>query len=189
MQNLNSDHMTSTIKKLHLGCGKVYIPSFVHIDLMDYDHIDFKHSIDKLPMFEDNSVDLIYACHVLEHFKRNEIDDVLKEWFRVLKPGGTLRISVPGFEEIIAIYAKYKDLNLVLGPLMGGQTYIYNFHYMAFDFSNLSKSLREVGFKKTERYDWRTTEHADTDDYSQAYIPHMDKENGMPVSLNIEAVK
>ncbi|HAI38830.1 MAG TPA: methyltransferase, partial [Maribacter sp.] len=39
------------------------------------------------------------------------------------------------------------------------------------------------------KYDWRQTEHAKFDDHSQAYIPHMDKENGTLISLNIEAVK
>ena len=83
------------MKKLHLGCGKVYIPGFVHVDLMDFDHIDYKRSIDDLSIFENNSADLIYACHVLEHFKRDEIKKVLTEWFRVLKPDGVLRISIP----------------------------------------------------------------------------------------------
>lgn len=177
------------MKKLHVGCGKVYIPGFIHIDLMDFEHIDYKMPADDLSIFENNSIDLIYACHILEHFKRTEIKKVLKEWIRVLNPGGVLRISVPGFEEIIAIYQKYGDLKLVLGPLVGGQTYLYNFHYMAFDFKFLSELLKEVGFKEVRRYDWRKTEHAGIDDYSQAYVPHMDKEHGLPVSLNIEAVK
>lgn len=177
------------MKKLHVGCGRVYIPGFIHIDLMDFDHIDYKMPADDLSIFENNSTDLIYACHILEHFKRTEIKNVLREWFRVLKPGGVLRISVPGFEEIIAIYQKYGDLKLVLGPLVGGQTYLYNFHYMAFDFKFLSELLKEVGFAEVRRYDWRKTEHARIDDYSQAYIPHMDKEHGLPVSLNIEAIK
>ena len=177
------------MKKLHLGCGNKYIPGFIHVDLMDFDHIDYKRSVDDLGIFEDSSIDLIYACHVLEHFKRAEVDNVLTEWFRVLKPGGVLRIAVPGFEEIVAIYKKYKDLNLVLGPLVGGQTYEYNFHYMVFDFKTLSEKLKKVGFGEVRRYDWRKTEHAEIDDFSQAYIPHMDKENGMPVSLNIEAIK
>lgn len=177
------------MKKLHLGCGKVYIPGFIHVDLMDFDHIDHKIPANDLSVFEDNSIDLIYACHILEHFKRNEVGNVLREWFRVLKPEGILRISVPGFEEIIAIYQRYRDLKLVLGPLVGGQTYLYNFHYMAFDFKLLSELLKEAGFSTMRRYDWRKTEHAGIDDYSQAYIPHMDKENGMPVSLNVEAIK
>jgi predicted SAM-dependent methyltransferase len=177
------------MKKLHLGCGKVYIPGFIHVDLMDFDHIDYKIPADKLDVFEDGSVDFIYACHILEHFKRKEVEDVLKEWFRVLKPGGVLRLSVPGFEEIVAIYQRYGDLKLVLGPLVGGQTYLYNFHYMVFDFNLLSELLKKAGFKNVYRYDWKKTEHADIDDFSQAYIPHMDKEHGMPVSLNVEAIK
>lgn len=177
------------MKKLHLGCGNVFIPGFIHVDLMDFSHIDYKQSIDDLSNFEDNSVDLIYACHVLEHFKRNEIEKVLKEWHRVLKPGGVLRLSVPGFEEIVSIYSKHKDIKLITGPVVGGQTYLYNFHYMIFDFPFLKNILSSIGFLDVHRYDWRKTEHANIDDYSQAYIPHMDKENGMPVSLNIEAVK
>ena len=82
--------------KLHLGCGKRYIPGFVHIDLVDYEHIDYHNSIDDLSLFEDNSVDLIYTCHVLEHFHRNRIPTVLNEWYRVLKINGTLRISEIG---------------------------------------------------------------------------------------------
>lgn len=175
--------------KLHLGCGKKYIPGFIHIDLVDFEHIDYKRSIDDLSIFENNSVDLIYACHVLEHFNRNNIERVLREWHRVLKPGGIARISVPGFEEIIAVYKKYKDFKLVLGPLMGGQTYLYNFHNMLFDFKYLSELLKKNGFKSVKKYDWRKTEHANIDDYSQAYIPHMDRENGLPISLNVEAIK
>lgn len=168
---------------------KVFIPGFIHVDVMDFPHIDHKRSADDLAIFEAGSVDLIYACHILEHFKRNEIDRVLAEWFRVLKPGGVLRVSVPGFEEMVAIYQKFNDFNLILGPLVGGQTYLYNFHYMAFDFASLAKRLKDIGFKEVRRYDWRETEHAAIDDYSQAYIPHMDKEHGLPVSLNVEAIK
>ena len=41
--------------KLHLGRGKRYIPGFVHIDLDDYPHIDYRSEISDLSMFEDNS--------------------------------------------------------------------------------------------------------------------------------------
>lgn len=36
------------------------------------------------------SIALIYASHLLEHFGRYQYKDVLKEWFRVLQPGGVL---------------------------------------------------------------------------------------------------
>ena len=36
---------------------------------------------------------------------------------------------------------------------------------------------------------WEETEHAQFDDHSQAYLPHMDKENGTLMSLNVECIK
>ena len=81
--------------KLHLGCGKRFIPGFIHIDAVDYPHVDHVSSIDHLSFIQDGTVDLIYNCHVLEHFKRREVDRVLQEWRRVLKPGGVLLVAVP----------------------------------------------------------------------------------------------
>jgi len=175
--------------KLHLGCGKIFIKGFTHIDLMNYDHIDYLTSIDDLSMFKDNSIELIYNCHVLEHFHRNKLKKVLKEWYRVLDKNGVLRVSVPDFEACCELYMEKKDLSLVIGPLMGRQDYLYNIHYNLFDFTALKKVLLDVGFKKVYKYEWSETEHADVDDYSQAYYPHMDKVNGKLMSLNVEAVK
>jgi len=182
--------MTKTYEKfLHIGCGERYIPGFIHIDVRKLPHVDYVTSADKLDMFEDNSVDLIYNCHVLEHFKRNDVEKVLKEWYRVLKPGGILRTAVPDFQKLVEVYLNYEDLDLIIGPLYGRQDYSENFHYTVFDFSTLEALLRRVGFGKVYRYDWRKTIHKDYDDYSQAYIPHMDKGKGILISLNVEAVK
>lgn len=175
--------------KLHLGCGKRHIPGFIHIDAIDYSHVDHVTTIDNLSFIGDNSVDLIYNCHVLEHFKRREVIKVLSEWLRVLKPGGILRIAVPDFASLCTVYQQYGKLELVIGPIFGRQDYLYNIHYNVYDFSALTKTLEEVGFKNVRRYEWRETEHADIDDYSQAYIPHMDKENGILISLNVECIK
>lgn len=181
--------------KLHLGCGKRYIPGFVHIDLSDYPHIDFKQGVDNLGIFRDNTVTLVYASHVLEYFDRVEVKKVLAEWRRVLKRGGILRIAVPDFEALVEVYLKYRDLNLIHGPLYGkieivneGQPRVM-YHKTCYDFSSLSKVLTEAGFSNVNRYDWRQTEHRDYDDYSQAYIPHMDKSTGKLISLNVEATK
>lgn len=175
--------------KLHLGCGKRFIPGFIHIDAVEYPHVDHVSTIDDLPFIQDNSVDLIYSCHVLEHFKRKRLNTVLSEWHRVLKKGGILRTSVPDFKKLCQVYQKTEDLNLVIGAVFGRQDYLYNIHYNIFDFTSLKNTLIEVGFSEIELYDWRKTEHADIDDYSQAYIPHMDKENGILISLNVECQK
>lgn len=175
--------------KLHLGCGKRFIPGFVHIDAVEYEHLDHVATIDNLSFIGSNTIDLIYTCHVLEHFRRKDVNRVLTEWLRVLKPGGTMRISVPDFSKLCEVYKKYNDINLVIGPIFGRQDYLYNIHYNVFDEKSLSALLIDCGYQDPRRYDWQDTEHADIDDYSQAYIPHMDKSNGVLISLNIQARK
>ena len=154
--------------KLHLGCGKRHLPGFVHVDAVEYPHVDYVHVVEQLPMFEDNRADLIYSCHVLEHFRRAQVGAVLREWRRVLRPGGVLRTAVPDFEKLVELYLKTRDLGLVIGPLVGRQDYLYNFHYNVFDFETLKREIEAAGFMDVRRYDWRETDHADVDDYAQA---------------------
>ena len=178
--------------KLHLGCGKRYFPGWVHIDIANYEHIDHNVSIYPLDMFEDNVADIIYASHAFEYFDDAEAEDVIKDWHRVLKYNGTLRLAVPDFESLIDVYKSTGDLQRIIGPLYGrilidDSSYLY--HKTAYDFAKLQRLLLKLGFSEVRRYDWRETDHADVDDHSQAYFPHMDKENGRLVSLNIEAQK
>ena len=78
-----------------------------------------------------------------------------------------------------------------LGPLYGkmsmGDETIY--HKTVYDAKSLKELLLSVGMRNISLYDWRDTEHSVFDDHSQAYIPHMDKDNGTLISLNVEAVK
>lgn len=181
--------------KLHLGCGKRFLPGFVHVDLDDHPHIDHRHRIDALPMFNTDSAALIYTSHCFEYFDRNEARTALEEWHRVLEPGGILRLAVPDFEALVEIYRNTGQLDLILGPLYGrveiegpdGAQVLY--HRTVYDFAGLQTLLEECGFSNVHRYDWRQTVHRDHDDHSQAYIPHMDKENGRLISLNVEAEK
>jgi len=177
--------------KLHLGCGPRHIPGFVHIDVQPAPHVDIVGPIEKLPM-DDNSVSLIYASHVLEHFSRNEYESTLHEWFRVLEPDGILRLAVPDFAACAAIYYENglaDGLSGLVGLIIGGQRNEHDYHKMIFDESFLRSILLTIGFREVRLWDWRTTEHSHIDDFSQAYIPHLDKEHGKLMSLNIEAVK
>ena len=176
---------------LHLGCWHRYIPGFIHIDLCDMDHIDYKSDIGNLEFIENETVDYIYCSHALEYKNFDECKLVLKEWFRVLKSGGICRIAVPDFEKLIKLYNSTRDIDKIIGPLYGKMDLNENkiYHRCVFDFQKLEKLLNEIGFSSIKRYDWRNTEHANIDDHSQAYYPHMDKENGLLISLNIEAHK
>jgi len=178
--------------KLHVGCGMRQIPGFTHVDIIDAPHIDHRCSVDNLCDFADGSADLIYASHVLEHFGRYELDAVLRDWYRVLKPGGVLRLAVPDFASVVALYEQegLRDgLSGLVGLVCGGQRNQYDFHKIIFDESFLGFLLGKIGFKEIRRWNWRHTEHAHIDDFSQSYIPHMDKQNGRLMSLNLEAIK
>ena len=177
------------MSKLHLGCGNKKIEGFTNIDIRPLDEVDLVDDISKLNNIDDHSVDLVYACHVLEHFGRHEYMGILKRWYEVIRNGGTLRLAVPDFEKVVEYYNKNKDISKLMGFLYGGQTYEQNYHYCTWDFKSLQKDLELVGFTNVRRYNWRETEHSDVDDFSQAYLPHMDKENGQLMSLNVECTK
>jgi len=154
-------------------------------------HVDIVGPVEKLP-FADFSTSLIYASHVLEHFGRYEYQRVLAEWFRVLKPQGLLRLAVPDFAACAAIYYEsglVDGLSGLVGLLVGGQRDNNDYHKMIFDEAFLRRELLNTGFNEVRHWDWRNTEHAGVDDYSQAYIPHMRKDDGRLMSLNLEAVK
>jgi predicted SAM-dependent methyltransferase len=173
---------------LHLGCGKLDHPKFINIDGLPLPHIHYVQPIDRLKQFNDESVDLIYACHCLEHFTRIEVDRALTEWFRVLKNGGTLRISVPDFDCILKIYqdpsAKLEDIADIL---LGGQDYKYNYHFSVFNKSFLSNLLSKIGFAEIKVWQPDSDEYTIFDDYSRFSY---DLQGSLyPVSLNLEAVK
>ena len=178
--------------KINMGCGwRNFGSDWVHIDSGNYNHLDYS-SITDLSQFENNSVSLIYASHVVEYFDRSEVIPLLGEWYRVLKKDGILRVAVPNFEVLTKLYyEKSITLSNTLGPLYGkmsmGDKTIY--HKTTYDYESLKNVLEDNNFLNIRKYDWRETEHASFDDHSQAYIPHMDKENGVLVSLNVECVK
>jgi|TARA_R110002020_G_scaffold427067_5_gene636415 predicted SAM-dependent methyltransferase len=178
--------------KINMGCGwRDFGNDWVHIDSGDYKHLD-AFSITDLSQYENNTVDLIYASHVVEYFDRTQIGPLLEEWNRVLKPGGVLRLAVPNFENIAKLYhSGGYSLDYFVGLLYGkmpmGNETIY--HKTVYDFESLSKVVESAGFKHPCEWDWRQTEHGHYDDHSQAYLPHMDKDKGTLMSLNLECIK
>jgi predicted SAM-dependent methyltransferase len=178
---------------VNIGCGYKPFEGFKNVDNLKLEGIEYPN-IDarNLHCFDDNSVDYIYACHVLEHLPRNETFKTLLEWNRVLKLGGLIRISVPDWDATVKYYNKTGDLENLLNWIYGGrETEVKNefTHKRIFNFSNLRSLLYEAGFKRIEKYTPWETFHGNIDDFSFAYRPHMDFENGIPMSLNIQAVK
>ncbi|MGL4499622.1 MAG: class I SAM-dependent methyltransferase, partial [Planktothrix sp.] len=86
-----------TAIRLHIG-GKEPHPDWKILDIEQRPEVDYVGDAADLSQFETDSIAAIYASHVLEHFHyglNNELINTLKEWHRVLKPGGKLLVSVP----------------------------------------------------------------------------------------------
>ena len=181
--------------KLNLGCGHRKMHGFINVDIREDLNPDVVADVTRIHE-QFSNVDLIYACHVLEHFplrpssfQPTSWGDVLRSWHSALKQGGTLRIAVPDIEAVCKYYLSTGNLDVLYAYFYGGQKYDFDFHYHCWSFDTLKRDLLEVGFKDIERYDWKNTEHFYIDDYSQAYLPHMDKTDGTLLSLNVEAYK
>lgn len=181
-------------KRLHIGCGKAYLPpeeGWTNVDIFSTVRADIYADMTSLP-FERGSFDLIYASHVLEHCHRNMVVATLCHWRSLLKKDGILRIAVPDFGAVCEFYLQTQDLPSVMGLLYGGQNHPLNRHTTTFDEKYLTELLKKASFGSIEPWDWRKTDHSRFDDYSQAYLGGngpMDKENGMCMSLNLQATR
>lgn len=173
---------------LHLGCGPINHESFINVDGFPFPHVHYIRDISDLSFFNDNSVDLIYASHCLEHFHYSEILSVLKEWQRVLKKGGILRISVPDLDLLLKIYYQNEeDPDYIIPQLLGGQNNKFNFHYMVFNKTNLTNKLIEAGFSNVKRWTPNSSLMTTFNDFSN--YSKIVKGKSFPVSLNVEAKK
>jgi len=80
---------------LEIGSGNTRLPGFETLDIIGRRNVDYVYDAAKPLPFKDNTFDLIYASHVLEHIPWYKVKEVLKEWVRILKPGGVLEVWVP----------------------------------------------------------------------------------------------
>jgi SAM-dependent methyltransferase len=88
--------------RLNLGCGDKHLPGYVNVDVAASRagvRPDVQCDLRDLAPFASDSADEILAVHVVEHFWRWEVVDVLREWTRTLKPGGTLIVECPNLLE------------------------------------------------------------------------------------------
>ena len=88
---------------LNLGCGAKMWSGFVNIDFpanWSGRKPDIECDLHAIPL-PDGHADSAYAIHVLEHFHRYETEDVLREWVRILKPGGKLIVEVPCLDKVL----------------------------------------------------------------------------------------
>lgn len=173
---------------LNLGCGYATHLAFVNVDALPESHIHYIRPVHHLRPFSDVTVDLVYASHCLEHFSHRRVNTVLAEWRRVLKPGCTLRLGVPDFDQRLAIYrAADDDIESILPVLMGDQNYPLNAHYCMFTRRSLTAQLLAVGFNEVREWQRGTDPLTILPDCTGLTVTVGD--NAYPISLNLEAVR
>lgn len=82
-------------RKLEIGPGAQRMAGFETLNCMFWPHVDYVCDATKKLPFADNTFALLYASHILEHVAWYQTVDVLREWVRILRPGGALEIWVP----------------------------------------------------------------------------------------------
>ncbi|AKG20305.1 class I SAM-dependent methyltransferase [Calothrix sp. 336/3] len=138
--------------KLHIGGQEPHLEWKI-FDIEARPEVDFVGNANDLSQFSDDSIEAIYASHVLEHFYyglNNELIATLVEWHRVLKPGGKLYISVPNLQVLCWLFIHPNLMALerhhIMRMMFGGQTNEYDVHKVGFDPDILGLHLEEAGF-------------------------------------------
>jgi ubiquinone/menaquinone biosynthesis C-methylase UbiE len=114
--------------KLNLGCGDKILPGYINVDVASEragKKPDVISDIRKLT-FNDNYADEILSVHVIEHFWRWEVFDILKEWIRVLKPGGRLILECPNLQSACEEFLKSPEVKS--GPGQESQKTMWVFY-------------------------------------------------------------
>lgn len=174
--------------RLHLGCGHVNHPGFVNVDGRPAPHVHHVQGLDRLGVFADGCAEMVYASHCLEHLPHGRVAAALREWHRVLRPGGVLRISVPDFDLLVDAYLdSQRNIRSVQMPLMGEQSYPLNFHFTAFNERFLSELLLQAGFHSPRRWQPGEDAWATLPDWSGRHMVFQGRR--YPVSLNLQATK
>jgi len=168
--------------KLHIG-GEEKKEGWKILNIQQKPDVDFIGDITDLSQFEDNSIEEIYASHVVEHVAQKKVETTLKGIHRVLKDSGKFYVSVPDMDILCKIYLDPKAPPKVkfhtMRMMFGGQVDDFDFHYFGWNLQFMNEFLLKAGFKKIEKVKSFSL-FKDTSDYA----PY-----GPPISLNIIAYK
>lgn len=177
--------LTNSHKKerfLEIGPGPKRIPGFETLNVIAAGDVDYVFDAAKKLPFKNNSFDLIYSSHILEHIPWFKTKNTLSEWYRILKPNGKIEIWVPDAMTILnelhraergendTIPDDWKTLNpnknrylWVSGRLFYGVRTDYpSWHKALFTEGCLKKVLSEIGFTNItlmNKSELRTKDH------------------------------
>jgi predicted SAM-dependent methyltransferase len=132
---------------LDIGCGANPIAGYTGVDL--YVKADIQAPMWQLP-FGDNSVDKIYSSHALEHVTKAAVVPTLKEWYRVLKVGGTLMLGVPDLEYCCRLWLAHKTNDWYMDIIFGNQDHVGEIHMTGFTKEIMLGYLEAAGFSTSK---------------------------------------
>lgn len=138
--------------RLNMGCGPFPMQGFTNIDQFEAVRPDLLCDVTALP-YEPGTVSEIYAGHVLEHFRLDEGQKVLRYWLMLLKPGGLISVVVPDYDFLVKEYVKNPTPERLIEF---NDTYIYSGlqrspHQYAYSAALLEKCMKDAGFVNIER--------------------------------------
>jgi len=134
------------LHRVNLGCGSTYKPGYINIDSDAGSVADMLADVAVLP-FESNSIDVIEAAQLIEHFDLVHLRYVLAEWFRVLKPGAQLVLETPDLARSLKKLLKSKNgqIETTLQWIFGIDSPGFQ-HKSGFAFGHLEQVLERTGF-------------------------------------------
>lgn len=100
--------------RLNLGSGWRFHSDWHNLDFAPQVEGVIIHDLREPLPYEDGTVDACYSAHVLGHLQDAEAHQFLREQYRVLKPGGVARFSVPDLQQVVNEYLT------LIGPLCEG---------------------------------------------------------------------
>jgi len=144
--------MIENAVKLNLGCGKRILPGYTNIDLHN-PRADVIHDL-TLPLpYEDSSVDVILAEHIIEHFLPPKWPMVIRDWARVLKPEGEIIIHCPDIKRCARNLLADRPTSIRwLLPIFGGYSGPGQIHKNGFWLEKIEMDLKAVGIEVCEHW-------------------------------------
>lgn len=128
---------------------------FLNVDIVPLPTVDLVFDItDRFPI-PDGVIAEIVSIATLEHLRKPHVDHVLAEFFRILQPGGLLRISTPDIEAIAQAILDGGDLESInqhlFGKFKGKETEDLDLHKWMYPAGAMMEQLRKLGFTDVER--------------------------------------
>ena len=139
-------------RRLHIG-GTTASETWEVLNAIPAPYVDHVCNANDLSQFPDCTFIEIYASHIIEHLDYiNELLAALKEWFRVLEPGGRLYISVPNLDTLAKLFIDRNKLSTderfsVMRMIFGAHADKYDYHIVGLNDEFLAAYLKAAGFE------------------------------------------